>query len=161
MAIAATAMVTATAALRGTVPGEAAVVGKSVAAIEVSAVSIPAVGEAAIGETMIDVPAIGKASVGVSATIVFALKTTSVKATAVEISGIPSFEKRPIVGIVGVVPIVAVPDRVVVVRIPGELSLKGYTVAIGIPIIGVGIGLLVRRTEMRVDIYLGIAAGGY
>jgi hypothetical protein len=165
VAIAATAMsaamITKTAALRGAVPAETAV---SEAAISISA---------AIGIS---------ATIGVSATVVFVLKTTSVKATAVEISGIPSFEKRPIVGIVSIIPIVTVPDLVVVVRISGEVCLKAYSIAVGIPIIGVGVGVLIHRSgslvddgrrryiytratkgrpEMRVDIYLGIAPGGY
>jgi hypothetical protein len=165
-------MVTETAALRGTVPAETTPAGISVAAIEVATIDVSAigvsgvevatagvsaVGKAAIGiagvsVATVDIPAVGiPAAIGISASVVFALKATPIKATAVEISGISSFEKRPIVGIVGVIPIVTVPDGVVVVHIPGELGFKGYTVAVGIPIVGVGISALIRRIGLLVD----------
>jgi hypothetical protein len=157
VAIAATgmsaAMVTETASLRGTVPAETAPSGISVTAIEVAAIGISGVEVATAGVSAIDVATtIGvAAAIGISATVVFVLKATPIKATAVEISGISSFEKRPIVGIVGVIPIVTVPDGVVVVSIPGELGFKGYAVAVGIPISGVGISALIRRIGLLVD----------
>lgn len=159
------AMVTETAALRGTVPAETAVVDIAaigISGVEVSAISISAVGKAAIGETMIDVPAIGiPAAVGVPASVVFALKPSTIKSTAVEISGISSFKKWPIVGIVSVIPIVTVPNRVVVVRVSGKLSFEGYTITVGISIIGVGVSALICRIGLLVDgRYLGVAPGG-
>ena len=165
--VAATAMVTATAALRATMAGETAPVGISVTAIEVSTVEVAAtsvsvIGEAGVGISTIDVSTIGISGVevvaGIATSVVFALKTTPIKAASIEISGIPSFEKRPIVGIVGIIPIVTVPDGIVVVRVPGELSCKGHTVAVGIPVIGVGVGTLNCRIGFL--IYLGFAPGG-
>jgi hypothetical protein len=140
---------------------EVAPIGISVAG-ESAAIEVAAVGVPGVGISTIDVPVIGiagvdiftigiAAAIGITATVVFALKTTSVKATAVEISCIPSLEKRPVVGIVGIIPIVAVPDRVIVVCIPGELSCKGYSIAIGISIIGIGIGALVCGIWLLVD----------
>ena len=164
-AISATSMVAETAPLSTGMTAEPtavkiAAIGISVAGI--GAIEAPAVGVPGVDVSTIDVPAIGIAGVDVAmigissaisitATIVFALKTTSVKATAVEISCIPTLEKRPVVGIVGIIPIVAVPDRVIVVCIPGELSCKGYSIAIGISIIGVGIGALVCGIGLLVD----------
>jgi hypothetical protein len=164
-------MVAATAPLSAGMTGESAAV--EVAAIGISVAGVAAVEVAAVGVpgvsiSMIDVPVIGIAGVDIStigitttigvtatisitATVVFALKTTSVKATAVEISCIPSLEKRLVVGIVGIIPKVTVPDRVIVVCIPGELSCKGYSIAIGISIIGIGIGALVCGIRLLVD----------
>jgi hypothetical protein len=185
VAVAATAVVTETAPLRATMSGKSAAVevapaGISVSAIEVAAVEVAAIGKAGVevataGVSAIDVATtIGiSAAIRISASVVFVLKTTPVKATAIEISGIPSFEKRPIVGIVSIIPIVAVPDRIVVVRISGEVSFKAYTIAVGISIIGIGVGalicgirFLIYRSGSLVDdarlrIYLCIAPGGY
>jgi len=193
VAISATAMVTETAAWSATMTAESSATGISVSAIEVASVEVAAtgvsvIGEAGVGISMVDVSTtIGistidistidistidiSAAISIPASVVFALKTPPIKATAIEISGIPSFEKRPIVGIVGIIPIVTVPDRIVVVRIPGELSCKGYTVAVGIPVVGVGvgalicrIGLLIYRSGSLVNAgwgwYLRIAPGG-
>jgi hypothetical protein len=183
----ATAMTTESAPLSAGMAVEPAAAGISVASksaaigiagVEVTVTGVSVIGISRVGISMIDVSTIGisaavgiAAAIGISASVVFALKATSVKATTIEISSIPSLEKRPIVGIVGVIPIVTVPDGVVVVRIPGELSRKGYTVAVGIPIIGVGIsalicriGLLIYRSGSLVNAgwgwYLGIAPGG-
>jgi hypothetical protein len=186
--VAAADMVTATAALRAAVTAKPAPAGISVAAIEVSTVEVSAIEVSAIGvsgvETaiseamvdvsmidvsMVDVSMVDKAAIGISAAVVFALKTSPIKATAVEISGIPSFEKRPIVGIVGVIPIVAIPDGVVVVCISGKVSFKAYTIAVSISIIGIGIGALICRIGFLIDWRrclvnrsggLGIAPGG-
>jgi hypothetical protein len=173
--VTATAMTTESAPLSAGMTVESAAAGISmagksaaigIAGVEVATTGVSAIGEARVGISMVDVSAIG-----IAASVVFALKATSVKAATIEISGIPSLEKRPIVGIVGIIPIVTVPDGVVVVRIPWELSRKGYTVAVGIPIIGVGIGALICRIGLLIyrsgslvnagwGWYLGIAPGG-
>jgi hypothetical protein len=126
------------------------------AAVEVAAIGISVAGIAAIEAPAVGVPGVGistigiAAAIGITATVVFALKTTSVKATAVEISCIPTLEKRPVVGIVGIIPIVTVPDRVIVVCISRELSCEGYAIAVGIPV-WVGIGALVCGIGLLVD----------
>jgi len=149
-AISATSMVAETAPLSTGMTAESTAV--KIAAIGISVAGIGAIEAPAVGVPGVDVAMIGISSaISMTATIVFALKTTSVKATAVEISCIPTLEKRPVVGIVGIIPIVAVPDRVIVVCIPGELSCKGYSIAIGISIIGVGIGALVCGIGLLVD----------
>jgi len=149
-AISATSMVAETAPLSTGMTAEPTAV--KIAAIGISVAGIGAIEAPAVGVPGVDVAMIGISSaISMTATIVFALKTTSVKATAVEISCIPTLEKRPVVGIVGIIPIVAVPDRVIVVCIPGELSCKGYSIAIGISIIGVGIGALVCGIGLLVD----------
>jgi len=126
-------MVTETAAWSATMTAESSATGISVSAIEVASVEVAAtgvsvIGEAGVGISMVDVSTtIGistidistidistidiSAAISIPASVVFALKTPPIKATAIEISGIPSFEKRPIVGIVGIIPIVTVPDR--------------------------------------------------
>jgi hypothetical protein len=86
--------------------------------------------------------AIGKAAICVATTVIFALKAPQVKAAADEISGIPSFKEGPIVGIVVVIPIVAVPGRIVIIDIPGECIFKDYS--IGSILIGVGVSVLIR-----------------
>jgi hypothetical protein len=160
-AISATAMITETTSLSAGMTGESA-------AIEVAMVEVATVGISVAGIATIDVPAIGvpgvsistigistmigvAASIGITATVVFALKATSVKTTTVEICCIPSLEKRPIVCIIGVIPIMSVPNRVIVICIPGELSCKGYSIAVGISIIGVGIGTLICGIGLLVD----------
>ena len=155
-AISATSMVAETAPLSTGMTAEPTAV--KIAAIGISVAGIGAIEAPAVGVPGVDISTIGitttigvAATIGITATVVFALKTTSVKATAVEISCIPTLEKRPVVGIVGIIPIVAVPNRVIVICIPGELSCKGYSIAIGISIIGVGIGALVCGIGLLVD----------
>jgi len=175
MAISATAMVaTATAMVAETTPLSAGMTADSAAACisvtSITAIEVAAVEVAAVGVPGVDISTIGiaAATICITATVVFALKTTSVKAAAVEISCIPSLEKRPVVGIVGIIPIVAVPDRVIIVCIPGELSCKGYSIAVSIPAwVGIGalicrIGFLVNRSRLLVNRSrnLGIAPGG-
>src|SRR5882757_1808552 len=98
----------------------------------------------------IRIAAIIISAAAISATVILVLKTSPVKATAVKIPGIPPFKERPVVGIVVIIPVVAVPGWIVIVRIPGEFVLIHYTILGGIAV-GVGIGALIRRVGFLVD----------
>lgn len=89
-------------------------------------------------------------TVGITATVVFTLETFPVEATAVEISCIPSLKEWPVVSIVIIIPIVPVPGRVVIIRIPRELAFIDYAIVGGVAV-GVGTGFLFHGIGFLVD----------
>ncbi len=76
-------------------------------------------------------------------------KPTIVETTAVEITGIPSLKKRPIVGIVIVILVVPIPGRIVIISIPGKFIFICYcSGGIGVSIY---IGILAHWRRCRID----------
>jgi hypothetical protein len=89
------------------------------------------IGKPAIAISTVHIRAIGIATSpitgrGPTATIISLAKPTIVKTTAVKISGIPSFKERPIVSIVKVIPVMTIPDRIVIISISREVSFTHY-----------------------------------
>jgi hypothetical protein len=129
----------------------------AITTIHISMVRVPA------GISAIDISAIGIRATTISMTKACAEETSAVKASAVEITGISPFEKRTVMGIVPIIPIVAVPGREVIIGIPGELVFIDYTIAAGIAVrvhvcALVIIGFLVDRR--RCGVHLRIAFCG-
>jgi hypothetical protein len=111
---------------------------KSAASDGTAVVHIPAA-VAAVCISMIHVSAAGISTIdiratGISTTIVLAYETATVKPAAVEIAGISLFKKRAVMGVVPIIPIVAIPGREIVIRIAGELVFIYYTIVAGVAI---------------------------
>ncbi len=104
-------------------PGETAPVKTTTrnSTIPIPTVHIPTVHIPTIDETA--APINGR---GPTASTIPGPKPTIVKTTTGKISGIPSLKERPIMGIVIVIPIVTIPGRIVVIRIPREIGFTHY-----------------------------------
>jgi hypothetical protein len=134
-----------------------------------------ATGNSAIPKSTVHIPAIDDTASPISgpaptATIVSLAEPAIVKTTAIKISGIPSFEKWPIVGIVIVIAVVAVPGRIVIISISGEFFFIPYRAGS----VGISIWILVNgrrrriyrphrdgKTNMRIHVYLRVAIDGH
>ena len=132
------------------------------------------IGKSAIPKTTVHITAIGEGTppisgLGPTATIIPLAKPAIVKTAAVKVPRIPSFKKRPVVGIVIVIPVVTVPGRIVIIRISGELVFIGNRAG-GV---GISIWILVHgrrrhiyrphrdgKTNMRIHVYLRVAPDG-
>lgn len=123
-------------------------IGKTLGGIAV--IGVPAIGKARVGISTINVATtIGiSAAISISATVICALEATYIKAATDEEPGIPTFKERPIVRIVVIIPVVTVPDGIVIVGISGERICEEYS--IGRVLIGIGIGALVRRIGLLI-----------
>jgi hypothetical protein len=145
--------------------------------VEVTTVGITWVEVTTVGVSTINVPTIYvSATIGISAaisivaTVVGALKAAHVEAAPNEKSGIPSFKKRPIVSIIVVIPVVTVPDGIVIIsisfiriRIGALICWVGLLIGRIRLLIGGGRGLINRR-RCLVNAWryiLRIATGGY
>ena len=132
------------------------------------------IGKSAIPKTTVHITAIGESTppisgLGPTATIIPLSKPTIVKTAAVKVARIPSFKKRPVVGIVIVIPVVTVPGRIVIISISGELVFIGNRAGS----VGISIWILVHRrrrhiyrpyrdgkTNMRIHVYLRVTLDG-
>jgi hypothetical protein len=133
------------------------------------------IGNSAIPKSTVHIPAIDDTTSPISgpgpaAAIVSLAEPAIVKTTAVKISGIPSFKKWPIVGIVIVIPVVTVPGRIVIINITGEFVFIPYRAGS----VGISIWILVNgrrrriyrphrdgKSNMRIHVYLRVALDGH
>jgi hypothetical protein len=120
------------------VTGETTVTGKS------------PIDRAAIHITAIDV------STGIAGIAKSGAEAGSVEPSAVKISGIGPFKEGPIVGVVIVVPIVAIPGRVAIVCIAREFIIE---ISADYHAGGRGIFILVNGCRGRFCVDLGLATG--
>ena len=155
---------TATAMSTAAVVGKSAATTVSESSATASAISttihisttIPAVHISVIHVSATGISAISVCTSTISTAIACAKETSAVKPSAVKIAGISLFKKRAVMGVVPIIPIVAVPGREVVIGISGELVFINHAVAAGIAIrvdIGtlISIGFLVCRSWCGVD----------
>jgi len=128
-----------------------------------AAIGISLAGEAPIGKSapagiaLAAETAIAITAIRITAAIVIMLEATQVKAASCEVSGIPSFKERPIVGIIVVIMVVTVEGRVVIVYITGERIFKDD--AIGSILIRVGISALICGIRLLISGRRGLVTG--
>jgi hypothetical protein len=157
----------------------AAVTGKSSVTAIPAMIGKPApvrstIGNSAIPKSTVHIAAIDDTTSPISgpaptAAIVSLAEPTIVKTTAIKISGIPSFEKWPIVGIIIVIPVVTVPGRIVIISISREFVFIPYRAGS----VGISIWILVNgrrrriyrphrdgKANMRIHVYLRVALDG-
>ena len=82
-----------------------------------SATGIPAGSKPPIYRSPVHITPVDISAIAISVAKPATLKPGAVKPSAIKISGIGSFKERPIMGIVIVVPIVAIPSRIVIICI--------------------------------------------
>jgi hypothetical protein len=132
----------------------------TVAAVSGKATIKAAAGIAACCEAPIDRAAIHITAIDVSTGITGIAKSGAeacpIKPSAVKISGIGPFKEGPVMGVVIVVPIVAIPGRVVIVRIAREFKIE---ISADYHSRGGGIFILVNGCWCRFCVDLGLAAG--
>jgi hypothetical protein len=138
----------------------ATAVGETTTMVDIAATGISMVRVSTTGISMVRVSTIRVSDTGISTTIALAKETSAVEASAVEIAGISPFKERAVMGVVPVIPIVAVPGREVVIRIPGELVFIDHAIAAGITVrvdicalvvIGFLVRFLIDRRRRSVD----------
>jgi hypothetical protein len=131
----------------------AAMTGK--AAVTATVTAMTAAVAAPSGKTTVE-SAAGIAASGESPVDVTTIHITAVYITAMKAGTIPSFKEGPIMGIVIVIPVVAIPGGVVIVCIAREFISE---VNAGYHAWGRGIFILVNGGRCRFCVDLGLAAG--